>query len=258
MGHINYFILYKSQPLVLRTGANPGFHEAVGDLIALSVSTPQHLKKVGLLEEYADSEEDNINALFKMALERVAFLPFGLLIDKWRWDVFSGNATEAEWNKRWWEYRNKYQKVKSPTGERNEEFFDPGAKYHIPADSQYIAYFVAHILEFQLHRAVCIEAGQYDKNDPAKPLHKCDIDGSTVAGAKIKAGLELGLSQHWSQALKAMTGEEEISGDAIFDYFQPLYDYLKKVNEEADDSGSSMILFNTFLLVGAILVKYFL
>lgn len=148
MGHINYYILYKDQPLVLRKGANPGFHEAVGDLIALSVSTPQHLKKVNLLDEYADTEQDNINALFKMALERVAFLPFGLLIDKWRWDVFSGNATEAEWNKRWWEYRTRYQKIKPPSGARNETYFDPGAKFHIPADYQYIAYFVAHILEF--------------------------------------------------------------------------------------------------------------
>lgn len=255
MGHINYFILYKDQPLVLRTGANPGFHEAVGDLIALSVSTPQHLKKVNLLDEYEDSEDDNINALFKMALERVAFLPFGLLIDKWRWDVFSGSAPETEWNKRWWEYRTKYQKIKPPNGARGEEFFDPGAKYHIPADSQYIAYFVAHILEFQLHRAVCIEAGQYNKTDPAKPLHKCDIDGSLAAGAKIRDGLKLGLSKHWSEALFAMTGEREISGEAIFDYFQPLYDYLKKENEK---DGSSMIVLNTFLFVCAILVKYFM
>jgi peptidyl-dipeptidase A len=220
--------------MVLRTGANPGFHEAVGDLIALSVSTPTHLKKIGLLENYADSEADNINALFKMALERVAFLPFGLLIDKWRWDVFSGEVKEEKWNEHWWELREKYQMVRPPV-DRSENDFDPGAKYHIPADSQYIAYFIAHILQFQMHRGVCIAAGQYDPKDPSKPLHKCDIDNSKEAGQKIRDGLELGLSKHWSVALKAMTGETEISGDAIIDYFKPLYDYLKEENKKADD-----------------------
>ncbi|KAG5670746.1 hypothetical protein PVAND_000987 [Polypedilum vanderplanki] len=254
MGHINYFILYKDQPLVLRTGANPGFHEAVGDLIALSVSTPKHLEKVGLLSDYKDTEEDNINALFKMALERVAFLPFGLLIDKWRWDLFSGATPESEWNKHWWELREKYQKVRAPSP-RNETFFDPGAKYHIPADSQYIAYFIAHILEFQLHRGMCLAAGQYVEGDKTKPLHKCDIDSSKAAGKLIENGLKLGLSKHWSEALKAMTGETEISGEALFDYFKPLYDFLKEENEK----DSSMIVHvNVILLLGVLLVKYFL
>jgi peptidyl-dipeptidase A len=238
--------------MVLRTGANPGFHEAVGDLIALSVSTPTHLKKIGLLDNYADSEEDNINALFKMALERVAFLPFGLLIDKWRWDVFSGEVKEDKWNEHWWNLRQKYQKVKAPS-QRGEEFFDPGAKYHVPADSQYIAYFIAHILQFQLHRGVCIEAGQYDPKDPSKPLHKCDIDKSLAAGQKIRDGLKLGLSKHWSVALKAMTGETEISGEAILDYFKPLYDYLKAENEK-EEKVSQLIPIVVGSVIGGIVI----
>lgn len=253
MGHINYFILYKDQPLTLRTGANPAFHEAVGDLIALSVSTPKHLEKMKLLENYEDSEADNINALFKMALERVAFLPFGLLIDMWRWDLFSGAVNERQWNQHWWKLREKYQKVKAPSA-RNESFFDAGAKYHIPADVQYIAYFVAHILEFQLHRSLCITAGQYDPTDPNKPLHKCDIDSSLEAGKKIKAGLSLGLSKHWSEALKAMTGETEISGAALVEYFKPLYDYLKRENEKG---SSTVIQVNIIMLASFIVAKYF-
>jgi peptidyl-dipeptidase A len=250
MGHIQYFILYKDQPVVLRGGAHPGFHEAVGDLIALSVSTPTHLKKIGLLVDYEDSEADNINALFKMALERVAFLPFGLLIDKWRWDVFSGDVKETEWNKHWWELREKYQKV-SPPSARNETFFDPGAKYHIPADSQYIAYFTAHMLEFQMHRALCKEIGQYDPDDDKKPLHKCDIDGNKTAGTMIRNGLKLGMSKHWSEALKAMTGEEKISGQAVVDYFKPLYDFLKE--ENAKDGVGHLLpgLKTIFLTVAA-------
>lgn len=248
MGHIQYFILYKDQPVVLRTGANPGFHEAVGDLIALSVSTPTHLQKIGLLENYADSEEDNINALFKMALERVAFMPFGLLIDKWRWDVFSGEVTKANWNKHWWDLREKYQKL-SPPSNRNESDFDPGAKYHVPGDVPYIRYFISHILQFQMHRAVCIEAGQYDPNDASKPLHKCDIDKSLAAGKKIREGLELGLSKHWSVALEKMTGESEISGDAVLEYFKPLLDFLKEENEKG--AGTRI---KSFFLVWAVAV----
>lgn len=224
--------LYKDQPLVYRTGANPGFHEAIGDTIALSVSTPQHLKTVNLLDNYADTHEDNINALFHMALERVAFLPFGLLIDKWRWDVFSGNVTEDNWNKHWWKLREQYQKV-APPSSRGEEFFDAGAKYHVPADSQYIAYFVAHILEFSFYKSLCIEAGQYDPVNPsAKPLHKCDFYRNERAGDKLRAGLQLGLSKHWSEALRELTGNSEITADALLEYFKPLYEFLKEQNEQ--------------------------
>lgn len=231
MGHIMYYSMYKEQPLIYRTGANPGFHEAVGDTIALSVATPKHLISVGLLDNYEDSQADNINALYKMALQRVAFLPFGLLIDKWRWDVFSGQTPENEWNKHWWELREKYQKIKAPTP-RGEEFFDPGAKYHIPADSQYIAYFVAHILEFSFYRSLCIAAGEYDPNDSSSQLHKCDYYNSIDAGAKLGAGLELGYSKHWSEALNVLTDSPEISSSALREYFDPLYDFLKLENDK--------------------------
>jgi peptidyl-dipeptidase A len=152
MGHINYYILYKDQPLTLRGGANPGFHEAVGDTIALSVSTPKHLEKIGLLSNYSDTYEDNINALFLKALDRVAFLPYGLIMDMWRWEVFSGETDKASWNKRWWELREEYQKVSAPIERDDEKDFDIGAKYHIPYDSQYISYFIAHILDMQIHK----------------------------------------------------------------------------------------------------------
>jgi peptidyl-dipeptidase A len=186
------------------------------------------------LEKYDDSEADNINALFHMALERVAFLPFGLLIDKWRWDVFSGEVKEEKWNEHWWKLREKYQKVQAPSV-RGEEFFDPGAKYHIPADSQYIAYFVAHILEFSFYKSLCIEAKQYDPTNPsAKPLHKCDFYNNEDAGAKLRAGLEMGYSKHWSEALEKLTGETDISAAALLEYFAPLKDFLQKQNDMSD------------------------
>jgi len=231
MGHIQYYLLYKHQPISLRSGANPGFHEAVGDTIALSVSTPQHLEKIGLLENYEDTPEAGINALMDMALERVAFLPFGLLIDKWRWDVFAGKVTFAEWNSQWWHYRETIQKVKPPVP-RSESDFDPGAKYHVPGDSQYIAYFVAHILEFQMHKGLCIAANQYDPEDETRPLYKCDIYQSKEAGDLLRAGLSLGASRPWPVALEAMTGETKLSGSAILEYFDPLYKYLQQANQK--------------------------
>lgn len=230
MGHIMYYLNYKDQPLLLRGGANPAFHEAIGDTIALSVSTPKHLIKVGLLDKYEDSEADNINTLFKMALERVAFLPFGLLIDQWRWNVFSDKTPESEWNSYWWTLRESFQDV-SPPNPRDESFFDPGAKYHIPADSQYIGYFYAHILEFQFYRSLCIEASEYDPKNPKKnPLHKCDFFNDKKAGAKLAEGLKLGMSKHWKVALEKLTGESDVSADALLDYFAPLQEFLEKSN----------------------------
>lgn len=168
----------------MRNGANPGFHEAIGDTMALSVANPKHLVKIGLLDEYKNTYEDNINALYMEALKRVAFLPFGLLIDKWRWNVFNNKYDRTEWNQHWWELREKYQKVSAPV-ERSEEDFDPGAKFHVPASSKYISYFISHILQFSFYKALCIEAGEYDPNDPKRPLHTCDFYRSEKAGQKL-------------------------------------------------------------------------
>ncbi|XP_055587303.1 angiotensin-converting enzyme-like [Uranotaenia lowii] len=238
MGHINYYILYKDQPVTLRAGANPGFHEAVGDTIALSVATPKHFKKIGLLNDYVDSYENDINALFQKALDRVAFLPFGLLIDMWRWEVFSGKVEFQDWNKRWWELREEYQMV-SPPVDRDENAFDPGAKYHIPFDSQYISYFIAHILDLQLHKALCQAAGEYDPKDPSKPLHKCDIDGSKAAGDLLRKGLSTGRAVHWSEALREMTGDTQLKTDALLEYYAPLYRFLKEENEKAEKGSAT-------------------
>jgi peptidyl-dipeptidase A len=139
MGHIQYYLQYAEQPYNFRDGANPGFHEAIGDTIALSVSTPKHLQKINLLQDYEDTDESSINALMDIALQKVAFLPFGLLIDKWRWDVFSGAVTQDNWNSHWWEYRKQYQKLKPPVPRADPRDFDPGAKFHVAGDSQYIA-----------------------------------------------------------------------------------------------------------------------
>ena len=105
MGHIQYFMQYVDLPLQFREGANPGFHEAIGDTMALSVQTPIHLHTIGLLEEVPDNEKADINYLMKSAMERVMFLPFAYTIDQFRWKLFDGTIDTAKMNDEWWKLR---------------------------------------------------------------------------------------------------------------------------------------------------------
>ncbi|XP_077861596.1 angiotensin-converting enzyme-like [Saccoglossus kowalevskii] len=227
MGHTQYFLQYKDQPVVYRRGANPGFHEAVGDLLALSVSTPDHLHQIGLLDTVEDDAEADINFLMSMALDKIAFLPFGLLMDLWRWDVFEGLTTKDSYTEAWWKLRNDIQGVEAPV-ERSDEagHFDPGAKYHIPGNTPYIRYFISHVLQFQMHRSLCETAGN------TRSLHQCDIYRSKEAGKKLGDMLKLGSSKKWPEALEAITGSREMDASAIVDYFKPLMTWLEEKNEE--------------------------
>jgi peptidyl-dipeptidase A len=217
LGHNYYQRAYKDQPVLFRDSANDGFHEAIGDTIALSV-TPEYLVRIGLLGSAPDSSRD-IGLLMKRALEKVAFLPFGLLIDQWRWKVFNGEITPAGYNKAWWDLRLKYQGI-APVSPRGEDLFDPGAKYHVPDNTPYARYFLADILQFQFHRALSKTAGC------TMPLHRCSIYESKEAGAKLNAMLSLGLSKPWPDALEAMTGTRQMDASAIIDYFSPLDKWL--------------------------------
>ncbi|MDX1584123.1 MAG: M2 family metallopeptidase [Thermoanaerobaculia bacterium] len=221
LGHNFYQRAYSDLPLLYKESANDGFHEAVGDAIALSV-TPSYLMKIGLLEE--EPESDEIALLLRDALDKIAFLPFGLLVDQWRWKVFSGEITPEEYNEGWWNLRTKYQGIEPPV-ERAEGAFDPGAKYHIPGNTPYTRYFLARILQFQFHRALCETAG-YEG-----PLNQCTIYGNEEAGARLKAMLELGASRPWPEALEAITGSPDMDATAIVDYFEPLLAWLEEQNE---------------------------
>uniref|UniRef100_UPI00358E57EB angiotensin-converting enzyme isoform X2 n=1 Tax=Myxine glutinosa TaxID=7769 RepID=UPI00358E57EB len=224
MGHIEYFMQYKDQPVPFRDGANPGFHEAIGDVLALSVSTPKHLKEIGLLEKVDDNEDSEINFLLKMALDKIAFLPFAYLMDQWRWKVFDGRISSNDFNKQWWNLRLKYQGVCSPTP-RTENDFDPGAKYHIPSDVSYIRYFISFVIQFQFHKAMCDEAGHVG------PLHKCDVYRSKAAGDLMADMMRLGSSKPWQDAMEKITGQRNMSAKSLLEYFQPLTTWLKKENE---------------------------
>ena len=222
LGHNFYQRAYMHQPALFQSSANDGFHEAVGDTIALSV-TPEYLKKIGLIETVPPAAGD-IDYLLQQALEKVAFLPFGLLVDKWRWEVFSGQVKPGDYNKGWWELRTKYQGVAPPV-ERNEADFDPGAKYHIPSNTPYARYFLARILQFQFHRALCKEAGI------TGPLHRCSIYGNRKAGEKLNQMLSMGQSKPWQEALEAISGQKEMDATALADYFAPLKTWLDEQNK---------------------------
>jgi peptidyl-dipeptidase A len=222
LGHNFYQRAYKAQPFLFENGANDGFHEAIGDAIALSI-TPEYLHKVGLLATIPANEND-IPDLLKEALDKVGFLPFGLMIDQWRWKVFSGEVKPSDYNKAWWDLRLKYQGVVPPV-ERSEADFDPGAKYHIPANVPYTRYFLARILQFQFYRALCRESGF------SGPLNRCSFYGSKEAGAKFNKMLEMGQSKPWPDALEAMTGERQIDAGAFLDYFAPLKKWLDEQNK---------------------------
>jgi peptidyl-dipeptidase A len=217
LGHNFYQRAYSRQPALFRDSANDGFHEAIGDTIALSV-TPAYLVSIGLLDREPDPSRD-IGLLLQMALDKVAFLPFGLVVDQWRWKVFSGEVTPEKYNQAWWQLREKYQGVRAPV-ERSENDFDPGAKYHVPANTPYMRYFLAHILQFQFHRALVGAAGYKG------PLHRGSIYGSAEAGRRLKRMLEMGQSRPWPDALEAITGQRQMDATAILDYFAPLEKWL--------------------------------
>jgi peptidyl-dipeptidase A len=221
LGHNFYQRAYKEQPVLFRDSANDGFHEGVGDTIALSV-TPEYLVELGLLDRAPDAAGD-LGVLMRMALDKIAFLPFGLLVDQWRWKVFSGEIPPSEYNAGWWELRRKYQGV-APPEERSEDQFDAGAKYHVPANVPYTRYFLAHILQFQFQRGLCDAAGFEG------PLHRCSIYGDTEAGDRLIRMLEMGSSRPWPEALEVVTGQSEMDASAILDYFAPLQEWLIEQN----------------------------
>jgi peptidyl-dipeptidase A len=223
LGHNIYQRAYNKQPFLFQAGANDGFHEAIGDTIALSI-TPEYLQKVGLLQTVPKSDDTAL--LLRRAMDKVAFLPFGLMIDQWRWKVMDGSLKPADYNKGWWELREKYQGV-APPAARSEKDFDPGAKYHIPSNVPYTRYFLARILQFQLYRALCNEAGYKG------PLHRCSFYDNKKAGARLNAMLEMGISKPWPEALKAMTGESKIDAQALMEYFAPLKKWLDEQNAAA-------------------------
>ncbi|XP_001962761.3 angiotensin-converting enzyme [Drosophila ananassae] len=229
MAHIQYFLQYRHLPKIFRNGANPAFHQAVGDAIALSVSTPRHLQTLGLLQRSLDESSYDINYLFTMAIDKVAFLPFALSLDNWRYDVFSGNANKRTMNCHYWNMREKYSGIKPPVL-RSEMDFDLGAKYHIPANIPYIKYFFSTVLQFQIYRAMCREAGQYIPGDPRKPLHKCDVYRQPAAGNLLKKLMSKGASQPWQEVLEETLQEGRLDGTALREYFAPLEEWLRQEN----------------------------
>lgn len=221
LGHNFYQRAYMNQPVLFQNGANDGFHEAIGDMVALSI-TPQYLKQIGLIDTIPPASED-LSLLMRQALDKIAFLPFGLLVDKYRWKIFAGEITPATYNDGWWALRTQYQGIRPPS-DRPADGFDAGGKYHVPGGVPYTRYFLARILQFQFYKAACAQIGWKG------PLHRCSFYGSKAVGEKFNAMLEMGASKPWPDALEAFTGSRQMDGSAIVAYFQPLMEYLETEN----------------------------
>jgi len=224
LGHNYYQRAYNKLPYLYLNGANDGFHEAIGDTIALSI-TPQYLVQIGLLDAArVPAADKDIGLLLKQAMDKVAFLPFGLLVDKWRWGVFAGTIKPANYNAAWTDLRRHYQGIVPPVA-RDETNFDPGAKYHIPGNTPYTRYFLARLLQFQFYEAACKQAGW------TGPLHRCSFYGNKEVGRRFHAMLEMGASKPWPDALQAFTGSREMSGKSMIAYFKPLMIWLQAQNK---------------------------
>ena len=222
LGHNYYQRAYMGQDQLYKNGANDGFHEAIGDFMALSI-TPDYLLALGLIDEVPPPEAD-LGLLMNTALDKIAFLPFAVTVDSWRWDVLDGTTAPGDYNDAWWATRTKYQGI-VPPGARPADAFDPGAKYHIPGNTPYLRYFLSYVMQFQFHKAACEQANWQG------PLHRCSIYGNEEVGANFRAMMEMGASQPWPDALEAFTGTREMDGSAIIEYFDPLITYLKDENE---------------------------
>ncbi|MHC9086519.1 M2 family metallopeptidase [Luteimonas sp. RIT-PG2_3] len=223
LGHVYYYLAYNKLPPLFQGGAHDGFHEAIGDTIVLAM-TPQYLQSISLVGEQQPSNEALINSQMRMALAKVSFLPFGLMIDRWRWGVFDGSIKPADYNRAWWQLKAKYQGV-APATPRGEEFFDAGAKYHVPGNTPYTRYFLSHVLQFQFYKALCDASGYQG------PLYQCSFYGNKAAGEKFWTMLSKGNSQPWQQTMKELTGGEQMDASAVLEYFAPLQDWLKTQNE---------------------------
>lgn len=223
LGHNFYYSSYYQLPVLLQNGAHDGFHEAIGDALTLSI-TPAYLQQIGLLKAVEKNDKNLVNLQLKDALDKVAFLPFGLLVDQWRWDVFAGKVKPSEYNKAWWALREKYQGVAAPVA-RTEQDFDPGAKYHVPGNVPYTRYFLARILQFQFHKGLCEAAGYKG------PLHECSVYGNKDAGKRLQAMLELGASKPWPEALHVLTGSRQMDATPMLEYFTPLRRWLQEQNK---------------------------
>ena len=223
LGHNYYQRAYNKQDYLYLNGANDGFHEAIGDMVALSI-TPEYLVQIDMLQpNQVPGTDKDIGLLLRQALDKVAFLPFGLMVDRYRWGLFDGSIPAGELNKGWNDLRLEYQGIVPPV-ERDETKFDAGAKYHVPGNVPYTRYFLARILQFQFFKAACDQAG-WDG-----PLHRCSFYGNEEVGKNLNAMLEMGASKPWPDALEAFTGERQMSGEAMVEYFAPLKAWLDEQN----------------------------
>lgn len=224
LGHIYYYISYSNPnvPIILREGANRGFHEAIGSMIGLASLQSPFLKEMGLMNQ--DYKIDNTQALLNEALDYIPFIPWSAgVMTEFEYELYSKNLPEDQFNKMWWELVKKYQGIISPN-ERGEMYCDAATKTHINDDAgQYYDYAIANVLLFQFHTYI---ASKILKQDP----YATNYYGSKEVGKWMYDVLSPGATVDWRELLKESTGSE-MSAKALVDYFEPLMKWLKEENK---------------------------
>jgi peptidyl-dipeptidase A len=224
LGHIYYYMSYSRTdvPPVLRRGANRGFHEAVGDLISLSVIQEPYLRSIGLLPEGTRLESDQM--LLNEALEKgpVFFMFAAGTMSHFEHDLYAGNLPADQLNARWWQYVRHYQGVVPPTT-RDESHCDACTKTHINDDpGQYYDYALATLLVYQMHEHIC-------RNIVHADPHACTYAGNREVGDWLRRLLEPGASRDWRAMLRELTGED-LSAGAMLRFYEPLRPVLEREN----------------------------
>jgi peptidyl-dipeptidase A len=224
LGHIYYYLLYSNPdiPPLLRAGANRAFHEAVGSMMgmaALQKPFLQHLDLIG-----PDVEIDKNQSLLTEAMNYVVFIPWSAgVMTEFEYELYTNNLPKEKFNEKWWELKKKYQGI-VPPAERGEEYCDATSKTHINNDAaQYYDYALSTVIFFQLHNHIA-------KNILHEDARATNYFGRREVGDFLKSILTPGASVDWRKLMRDALGEE-ISAQAMLEYFEPLMDYLKKENE---------------------------
>jgi len=224
LGHIYYYISYSNPnvPLILREGANRGFHEAIGSLMGLASLQAPFLKEMGLMEQ--NFEVNKMQALLNEALDYIPFIPWSAgVMTEFEYELYSKNLHKDQYNVKWWELVNKYQGI-VPPDKRYEKYCDAATKTHINNDAaQYYDYAISNVLLFQFHNYIANNILKQDQ-------YATNYYGSKEVGKWMKKLLSPGATVDWRVLLKESTGTE-MTAKPLVDYFEPLREWLKEQNE---------------------------
>jgi peptidyl-dipeptidase A len=224
-GHIYYFMGYTRPevPALLRTGANPAFHEGFGELTALASGMAPYLKSLGILPAGFKVDE-NAFLLNNALVPGVPFIFWASgVMAHWEADVYAKGLPADQWNARWWQYVRDFQGVEPPAA-RGEEWCDAATKTHInDTPCYYYSYAIAQVFKYQLNDYIA-------KKILKQPPQSCNYANNKEVGDFFRKIMEKGKTEDWRKVIKEATGEE-LSTRAMVEFYAPLMTWLQEQNK---------------------------